>query len=74
LRALRLTNRKLSEKPPLSGVAEGVFKKLRASTVCVRSSITMPKGQEKGKTTNKPKLSVKEKKAKKKEKLAAKGS
>ena len=34
----------------------------------------MPKGQEKGKTTNKPKLSVKEKKAKKKEKLAAKGS
>ncbi len=35
--------------------------------------VTMPKGQEKSKTTNKPKLSVKEKKAKKKEKAAAKG-
>ena len=30
----------------------------------------MPKGQEKKKTNNKPKLTVKEKKAKKKEKLA----
>lgn len=34
----------------------------------------MPKGQEKKKTTNKPKLSVKEKKAKKKEKGAKPGS
>jgi len=34
----------------------------------------MPKGQEKAKTTNKPKLSVKEKKQKKKEKAATKGS
>jgi hypothetical protein len=32
----------------------------------------MPKGQEKQKTTNKPKLTVKEKKAKKKEKAASK--
>ncbi|MEY4576504.1 MAG: hypothetical protein RL701_1207 [Pseudomonadota bacterium] len=30
----------------------------------------MPKGQEKKKTTNKPKLTVKEKKAKKKDKKA----
>ena len=39
---------------------------------CTRSADgedrTMPKGQEKKKTTNKPKLTVKEKKAKKKEK------
>ncbi len=32
----------------------------------------MPKGQENSKTTNKPKLTVKEKKAKKKEKAASK--
>jgi len=32
----------------------------------------MPKGQEKSKTTNKPKLTVKEKKDKKKEKAASK--
>jgi hypothetical protein len=37
-----------------------------------RELFTMPKGQEKSKTTNKPKLSVKEKKAKKKEKAASK--
>ncbi len=35
-----------------------------------REFSTMPKGQEKSKTTNKPKLTVKEKKAKKKEKAA----
>lgn len=34
----------------------------------------MPKGQEKAKTTNKPKLSVKEKKQKKKDKVATKSS
>jgi hypothetical protein len=33
-----------------------------------RERSTMPKGQEKKKTNNKPKLTVKEKKAKKKEK------
>jgi hypothetical protein len=37
-----------------------------------KESFTMPKGQEKSKTTNKPKLTVKEKKAKKKEKAASK--
>lgn len=37
-----------------------------------REFVTMPKGQEKSKTTNKPKLTVKEKKAKKKEKAGAK--
>jgi hypothetical protein len=35
-----------------------------------RGRSTMPKGQEKKKSNNKPKLTVKEKKAKKKEKLA----
>ena len=34
----------------------------------------MAKGQERGKTTNKPKLSVKEKKEKKKQKEAAKAA
>ena len=45
---------------------------MRANLACVRSLFTMPKGQEKSKTTNKPKLTVKEKKAKKKEKAASK--
>jgi hypothetical protein len=47
------------------GVACGT---LTPSTV----EVNMPKGQEKPKTTNKPKLSIKEKQKKKKEKAAAK--
>jgi hypothetical protein len=38
----------------------------------IREETTMAKGQEKKATNNKPKLSVKEKKAKKKEKAASK--
>lgn len=44
---------------------------VRATSVA-QGAFTMPKGQEKSKTTNKPKLTVKEKKAKKKEKAGSK--
>jgi hypothetical protein len=46
-----------------------MMKMQRAACLYRDKDLDMPKGEQKKKTTNKPKLTVKEKKAKKKEKV-----
>lgn len=63
----------IDDPPALCLRLPGIHRRIE-TVARAQERFSMPKGQEKPKTVNKPKLSIKEKKQKKKDKAATKGS